>query len=71
MGRDIIKFNVANLPDRLRGPTRGFCFTLINICWTGYGEECNDTVLPAKSDSDGMFCLQSYQGFITDRSLVY
>ena len=29
------------------------------------------TVLPAKSDSDVMFCLQSYQGFIIDRSLVY
>ena len=30
-----------------------------------------DTVLPAKSDVDFMFCLQSYQGFIIDRSLVY
>ena len=29
------------------------------------------TVLPAKSDSGVMFCLQSYQGFIIDRSLVY
>ena len=29
------------------------------------------TVLPAKSDSDVMFCLQSYQGLIFDRSLVY
>ena len=28
------------------------------------------TVLPAKSDSDFMFCLQSYQGLIIDRSLV-
>ena len=28
------------------------------------------TVLPAKSDSDVMFCL-SYQGLIFDRSLVY
>ena len=28
-----------------------------------------DTVLPAKSDSDVMFCLQSYQGRIIDRSL--
>ena len=28
-------------------------------------------VLPAKSDSDVMFCLQSYQGLIIDRSLVY
>ena len=31
----------------------------------------NATVLPAKSDSDVMFCLQSYQGLIIDRSLVY
>ena len=29
------------------------------------------TVLPAKSDSDVMFCLQSYQGLMIDRSLVY
>ena len=29
------------------------------------------TVLPAKSDSDLRFCLQSYQGIIIDRSLVY
>ena len=28
------------------------------------------TVLPAKSDSDVMFCLQSYQGLRIDRSLV-
>ena len=29
------------------------------------------TVLPAKSDSDVMFCLQSFHGLIIDRSLVY
>ena len=29
------------------------------------------TVQPAKSDSDLMVCLQSYQGLIIDRSLVY
>ena len=29
------------------------------------------TVLPAESDSDAMVCLQSYQGLIIDRSLVY
>ena len=29
------------------------------------------TVLPAKSDSDDMFCLQSYQGLVIDKSLVY
>ena len=29
------------------------------------------TVLPAKSNSDFMFCLQSYQGLIIDISLVY
>ena len=28
------------------------------------------TVLPAKTDSDVMFCLQSYQGLKIDRSLV-
>ena len=30
-----------------------------------------DTVLPAKSDRDVMFCLQSYQGLIIDISLLY
>ena len=29
------------------------------------------TVLAVKSDSDVMFCLQSYPGLIIDRSLVY
>ena len=28
------------------------------------------TALPAKSDNDGMFCLQSYQGLIIDISFV-
>ena len=29
------------------------------------------TVLPAKSDSNIMFCLQNYQGLIVYRSTVY
>ena len=29
------------------------------------------TALPAKSDTDFMFCLQSYQGLIIDRSHMY
>ena len=29
------------------------------------------TVVPAKSDSDVIFCLQSYQGLSIDRSFVY
>ena len=29
------------------------------------------TILPAKSDSDFMFCLQSYQALIIERSFVY
>ena len=44
--------------------SQNFCFY-----WT-YDKE-NATVLPAKSDSDVMFCLQSYQGLRIDRSLVY
>ena len=32
---------------------------------------CVATILPAKSDSDAMLCLQSYQGFRIDRSPVY
>ena len=34
-------------------------------------KESIHTVLPAKSDSDVMFCLQSHQGLIIKRSLVY
>ena len=30
-----------------------------------------DTVLPAKSDRDVMFCLLSYHGLISDRSFLY
>ena len=29
------------------------------------------TVLPAKSDSDVVFCLQSYQGLMIDKARVY
>ena len=36
-----------------------------------FESENNATVLPANSDSDFMLCLQSYQGLIIDRSLVY
>ena len=36
-----------------------------------YLEFISPSVLPAKSDSDVMFCLQCYQGLILDRSLVY
>ena len=31
----------------------------------------SSTALPAKSDSDVMFCLQSYQGLLIDRLLVF
>ena len=34
-------------------------------------ENIQGTVLPAKSDSDVVLCLQSYQGLIIDGSLVY
>ena len=38
-----------------------------------FAKVCDEahTALPAKGDSDAMFRLQSYQGFIIDRSLVY
>ena len=38
---------------------------------SSFKEMLVSTVLPAKSDSDVMFCLQSYQGLRIDRSLVY
>ena len=34
-----------------------------------FGRSIIETVLPVKSDSDVMFCLQSYQGLRIDRSL--
>ena len=51
------------------------CFLLVyralgaSICLLMKSKQ--STVLPAKSDSDVMFCLQRYQGLIIDRSLVY
>ena len=34
-------------------------------------DENSITVVPTKSDSDDMFCLQSYQELVIDKSLVY
>ena len=49
------------------GPGNKFLLAVLQvmypISWT--------TVLPAKSDSDVMFCLQSYQRLRIDRSHVY
>ena len=43
-----------------------------NMCNTSKSHNLDlITVVPAKSDSDVMFCLQSYQGHVIDRSLVY
>ena len=43
--------------------------------WSGAKSTMNlnlvGTVLPAKSDSDVVFCLQSFKGLIIDRLLVY
>ena len=44
----------------------GDIFVVLAIAWQLYG-----TVLPVKSDSDDMFCLQSYQGLVIDKSPVY
>ena len=43
--------------------------TRVNISAVFIFNACS--VLPAKSDSDDRFCLQSYQGLTIDRSLVY
>ena len=50
-----------------------FCHSiLLEFCKGGAEENYSQpTVLPAKSDSDVMFCLHSYQGLIIDISLVY
>ena len=41
---------------------------LVTKTWK-YGGCVFDTVLPAKSDSDDMFCLQSNQGLVIEKSL--
>ena len=46
-----------------------FCFDF--HCKLIYEPADSRTVLPAKSDSDVLFCLQSYQDIRIDRSLVY
>ena len=42
-----------------------------NLFTTVVSTPVGSTVLSAKSDSDIMFCLQSHQGLIIDRSPVY
>ena len=42
-----------------------------NPAWDHYISNHSTNILPAKSDSDVMFCLQIDQGLIIDRSLVY
>ena len=44
---------------------------LIALFTNAYDAVKVSTVLPAKSDNDFMFCLQSYQELVSDRSLVY
>ena len=41
-----------------------------DVLWLTKRPVTPSTVLPAKSDSDFMFCLQSYQGLIIDSSIV-
>ena len=43
---------------------------LIRDMMRDYTAVCTGTVMPVKSDSDVMFCLQSYQGLIIDISFV-
>ena len=45
-----------------------FCCCNTRTCYVRVGLP---TALPAKSDSDDMFCLQRYQGLVNDISLVY
>ena len=47
---------------------------LVIVAFLGHSHslyKSKSTVLSAKSDSDFIICLQSYQGLIIDRSLVY
>ena len=44
---------------------------MLEIVFSNQGLIWYATVLPFKSDSDDMFCLQSYQELVIDTSLVY
>ena len=46
---------------------------MLEVCdfATSVGPVHSTTALPVISDSDFMFCLQNYQGFIINRPLVY
>ena len=51
-------------------------YTYLNYSWTFKSLKHKHcfilaTVLSAKSDSDVIFCLQSYQGLMIDSSIVY
>ena len=53
-------------PDQLKTADKNLhCFLEVQMKKTWF------TVLSVMSDSDVMFCLQSYQGLRIDRSLVY
>ena len=53
-----------------RVPPESLSSVTTSVLESDYSDE-PATVVPAKSDSDIMFCLQSYQGLVIDRLLVY
>ena len=59
-----IVFNLTNSADTDEMPT----YAAFHLCLPKFAV-C--TILPAKSDSDVMFCLQCYQGLRIDRSLLF
>ena len=48
----------------------GFLYSCLHTTWQRC-DKLSTTVVPTNSDSDVMFCLQSYHVLIIDRSLVY
>ena len=54
----------------MQGMNSKFVF-IHSECKTSVTRSAPTNVVPAKSDSDVMFCLQSYQGPIIDILLVY
>ena len=67
--RGLIQRNSAELAEAVPIVLQ-ICWYKCDVCSVIWLQQ-KVTVLSAKSDSDVMFCLQSYQGLRIDISLVY
>ena len=73
MSGSLVEVSYYKIMQVSSGALRKTNYDLIKFIISLYRNYCLDqpTVLPTKSDSDAMFCLQKYQGLRIERSLVY